>query len=88
MSALQSQIKAGTAQVVQAGPRGGVGQLARGGQLVRGAGGQTSLIVSQQPGVGRGVSQSIMAVGRPGVVAGQQVHFFLNAVRNSKYPTA
>ena len=67
VSALQTQMRAGTAQVAVAGGAAGMrqvtAQLARGGQIVR-QGGQTSLIVSQQP-------RQAMAVQRP--IIGQQM---------------
>jgi len=73
VSALQTQMRAGTAQVAVAGGAAGMrqvtAQLARGGQIVR-QGGQTSLIVSQQP-------RQTLAVQRPLIgqqmVAGQTV---------------
>jgi len=67
VSALQTQMRAGTAQVAVAGGAAGMrqvtAQLARGGQIVR-QGGQTSLIVSQQP-------RQTLAVQRP--IIGQQM---------------
>ena len=68
VSGLQTQVRAGAGQVAVAGGAGGVrqvtAQLARGGQIVR-QGGQTSLIVSQQP-------RQALAVQRP-LVSGQVV---------------
>ena len=61
VSGLGTQVRAGAGQVAVAGGAGGVrqvtAQLARGGQIVR-QGGQTSLIVSQQP-------RQALAVQRP-----------------------
>ena len=76
VSGLGSQVRAGTGQVAVAGGTAGAvrqmtAQLARGGQIVR-QGGQTSLIVSQQP-------RQALAVQRPGLVGrsvrppGQQI---------------
>ena len=68
VSGLQTQVRAGTGQVAVAGGPGGVrqvtAQIARGGQIVR-QGGQTSLIVSQQP-------RQALAVQRP-LLSGQVV---------------
>ena len=67
VSGLQTQVRAGAGQVAVAGGPGGVRQvtqIARGGQIVR-QGGQTSLIVSQQP-------RQALAVQRP-LLSGQVV---------------
>ena len=78
VSGLQTQVRAGTAQVAVAGggaaTAGGAAvrqvtaQLARGGQIVR-QGGQTSLIVSQQPRQALAVQRPLLSGQAVGVVA-------------------
>jgi len=77
VSGLQTQVRAGTAQVAVAGAgaatAGGqvrqvTAQLARGGQIVR-QGGQTSLIVSQQPRQALAVQRPLLSGQAVGVVA-------------------
>ena len=81
VSGLQTQVRPGQAQVAvaasgTASPVQGTGavrqvtaQLARGGQIVRGQGGQTSLIVSQQPRQALAVQRPLLSGQAVGVVA-------------------